>query len=352
MWSKKEESLPSFMSNTLLFRLLSTIYGKVVDIRNRWYEKTSHIKKLNTPVISIGGIRAGGIGKTPSVMLLIELLSKRNYEIAVLSRGYKRKNKKSIILEPEQEFSIEQIGDEPVMIRRNYPYVWLGIDANRYKCGLRISERIGNKKPIFILDDGFQHRRLYRDIDIVCIHDTLLTDKLLPVGFLREPYSYLSRAHIFFMISTKKGRESLSNISQRLHIDFPNVRQFFLDYKVEGWVNLKTGSLESSLPLKNPVAICGIARPERFFEFLSECGISTSEEIVFPDHYFYKESDFCFGRKLYSDGIVTTEKDAVRLLNLKNIPHEKVWFLKMRLRFTENQSSEIFINYIMNIVNK
>jgi tetraacyldisaccharide 4'-kinase len=327
------------------------LYRTVIDMRNRFFDRhPGRIVQAGRPVISVGGIRAGGSGKTPATMLLIDCLSPCGYDIAVVSRGYKRKTRKPLLVVPGDRMTWEQIGDEPAMMRNAYPGIWLGIGADRSLSITGLRQRMG-KKMLFLLDDGFQHRRLHRDLDIVCIHDSIFADRLLPQGYLREPLESLSRAHVLFLVTSERRIAQMREVGKKLSQRFPSIDQFILINKIEGWVNALTGEMAPKLPFSTPVALCGIARPQRFFESLDEQGVHYCKKMIFPDHYNYREGDFSSFRKLYSQGFVTTEKDIVRLKSKKMIPLERLWYLKMRLHFAENDSSDRFNNYIKGISN-
>jgi tetraacyldisaccharide 4'-kinase len=345
-----ESALPRPIAASLPASACAKIYGAAVTARNRRYDRTSssRIRMLECPVISIGGIRAGGTGKTPVTILVAELLQSYNLTIGILSRGYKRKGRNSLCIAPDESINWEAIGDEPAMMRQRLPRTWLGIGADRFENGRRLSERMG-KRSVLLLDDGFQHRRLHRDLDIVCIHETLFSDRLLPQGYLREPVESLARANLFFLISAPDRLDRMKNVGRHLAERYPSIGQFFLQYEHAGWVNFKTGALTETISAEHPVAVCGIARPERFFDTIDSLSIRPCRKLAFPDHFRYTDYYFRSLRELYSQGLITTEKDAVRLRGLSNIPAEQSWYLKMRLKFAENESFDRFHHYIRNI---
>jgi tetraacyldisaccharide 4'-kinase len=231
------------------------------------------------------------------------------------------------------------------MIRKACPEVLLGIGADRIGNAAILRTRM-SERSVFLLDDGFQHRKLHRDIDIVCIHDSLFNDRLLPQGYLREPVSSLKRADVFFLICSEQRLEPMKKVAEQLKDRFPEVKQFLLNQCVAGWVNTRTGTLTASPPFSRPVVLSGIARPHRFLSLLSASGITPVKTLFFPDHHPYTEYDILSLRELYSHGLVTTEKDAIRLQNLSAVPEKGLWYLKMRLKFTENDSLDCFHHYI------
>jgi tetraacyldisaccharide 4'-kinase len=268
----------------------SMIFGAAVSVRNRLYAR--HIlrsRKLGRPVVSIGNLSVGGTGKTPFVIMLGELLRARGIEIDVLSRGYGRSSTEICVVDPEG--SPEQFGDEPLLIARKLG-VPVVVGADRYQAGV-IAEAKFPQGRLHLLDDGFQHRRLHRDFDIVLVADEDVGESLLPSGRLREPFSSLRRADaVVLACGSSLPLPARSIWRVRRHVHFLGLR-------------------------KRVVAFCGIARPEQFFAGLKKLGLELAETITFPDHHRYTQADI--GRLLearnrtHGDGFISTEKDAVNL---------------------------------------
>lgn len=340
--SQIQSPLPLWMANSPPVMALSKVYSIIINKRNARYSDNAAISyRIPFPVVSVGGIRAGGTGKTPSALLIGDLLRKLDKEIVFLSRGFRRPNKKNFIAKPGQEVSWRDAGDEPAMLHSAIPESWLGIGANRVENAEKIS-RMLNRKAVFILDDGFQHRRIKRNLDIVCLSGTELEDRLLPSGYLREPVTALSRAHVVFLIGTEENASMLIECKNRIIKEYPNLEIFILLQKIIGWSNLKTGEVSKTLPIRHPMAICGIARPERFFSSIKQSGIVPSKEIAFSDHHPLTIRDFHHFQKLYSNGIVMTEKDATRIVEIKSQISEEIWYLKIRLMFQTNGDLDRF----------
>ncbi|MBN1308215.1 MAG: tetraacyldisaccharide 4'-kinase [Chitinispirillaceae bacterium] len=342
-----DSPLPQWLADSPAAAGAASLYRTAVRLRNGWYD-LRRTRVINRPVVSIGGIRAGGSGKTPAVMLIAGILRHLDYQVAVLSRGYKRTGRSSLLLAPGETAPWEFIGDEPAMIRAACPQVFLGIGADRYRNAALLQKKM-EARSMFLLDDGFQHRAMHRNLDIVCIHESILSDRLLPQGWLREPVAALVRAHLFFLICAEGGIGRMIEVGKRLSGRFPAIEQFLLIPKKEGWVHMASGKITDSPPFKSPVAFCGIARPDRFFNLLSASGVNPCKKVAFPDHYRYTEYDFSSLRELYSHGLITTEKDAVRLRDMPNIPGERLWYVKVRLQFAENKSLHRFSHYIKSI---
>jgi tetraacyldisaccharide 4'-kinase len=271
---------------------LSTIYGGVVGARNALYDRGYlRARRLQGPVVSVGNISAGGSGKTPFVMLLGELLKARGVKFDVLSRGYGRKSRGVLLVDPgglPQEF-----GDEPLLIVRKLQ-VPVIVGEDRYEAGYFAESKFGPQ--MHLLDDGFQHRALARDFDIVLVTPQDAADRLLPAGRLREPLVALRRADAVVLASGASAES------------FP------LDGKLV-W-RVKRGILPQGVPPR-PVVFCGIARPQNFVLQLRTAGVEPAAQAFYRDHHAYGENDVreLLELKLRSEagGFVTTEKDAVNL---------------------------------------
>jgi tetraacyldisaccharide 4'-kinase len=242
-------------------------------------------------VVSVGNLSIGGSGKTPFVILLGELLKARGVKFDVVSRGYGRKTRGILLVEPGG--SSAQFGDEPLLIARRLEVpVVLGED--RHKAGIFAESKFGPQ--LHLLDDGFQHRALVRNFDIVLVTADDPRDHLLPVGRLREPLTSLRRADAVVLSS---GAEAAS---------FP------LDGKLV-W-RVRRGIAPTNIAAR-PVAFCGIARPQNFMLQLRKAGIEPAAEAVYRDHHAYTEGDIrellALKAKSEAGGFVTTEKDAINL---------------------------------------
>jgi len=271
--------------------MLSSAYKFVVGFRNGLYDRNVlPARRLARPVISIGNISTGGSGKTPFVIALGGLLKARGITFDVLSRGYGRKTTGILIVDPAG--LPDAFGDEPLLIARklNVPVI---VGEDRHQAGLLAETRFDTR--VHLLDDGFQHRRLARDFDIVLVTPEDTRDRLLPSGRLREPLSALARADATVLTS---GAESQA---------FPAAGTFW---------RARRGILPTDVPPR-PLAFCGIARPRNFFLQLTKAGIEPAGEAVFRDHHRYTRRDvhdlLHLAQKSEAGGFVTTEKDAVNL---------------------------------------
>ena len=271
---------------------LSTIYGAVVGARNGLYRK-GYLpqKRLQGPVVSVGNISAGGSGKTPFVMLLGELLKARGLKFDVLSRGHGRESQGVWLVDPGG--LPQQFGDEPLLIARKLQ-VPVIVGENRYDAGKFAESRFGVQ--LHLLDDGFQHRSLARDFDIVLVTPQDASDRLLPAGRLREPLSSLGRADAVVLAS---GASDDS---------FPLTGKTI-------W-RVRRGIVPRDVPPR-PVAFCAIARPQNFLLQLRAANIEPAAQAFYRDHHAYSEKDIRelieLRERSEADGFVTTEKDAVNL---------------------------------------
>ena len=272
--------------------LLGRLYGAGVYARNRLYDGgVLRARKLAGPVVSVGNISAGGAGKTPLVIFFGELLKQRGVAFDVLSRGYGRATRGVCLVDPNG--SAEEFGDEPLLIARRLerPVV---VGESRYEAGLFAENKFGPQ--LHILDDGFQHRSLARDLDVVLLTEDDLKDDLLPTGRLREPLKSLNRADVIVMSAD-------SDVSV-LSVSSKPIWRIHRDVEISGAPT-------------HPIVFCGIARPQRFLDQLRSKGIKPVAEKFYRDHHAYSDSDIdeLLRRQSQSngDGFITTEKDAVNL---------------------------------------
>lgn len=323
-----------YYSLFLLLYPFSILYGIAVRFRFFLYG-AGFLKKrsLGCNVISIGNITVGGSGKTPMTIFLAEKLKEKGKKVVILSRGYKGKIKdigvvsdgNNIILSPEDA------GDEPYLMAAKLKTVPVIVGRDRYKTGLYAIEKF--KPDVIILDDGFQHVSLYRDIDILLVDSRrgFGNGHLFPLGMLREPLSGLKRASVFMI----KGKPSAITLLK----DRPII---FFSYKPKAVSSLFDNSILSvdSLKGKKIAALFGIADPKSFKHTLEGLGASVIKEIAFPDHYAYtyKDIQIIAGEAEGVDMVITTMKDAVKL---KSFPIEYLPIYALDIE-VEIENSEIF----------
>jgi tetraacyldisaccharide 4'-kinase len=335
----------------LLLYPLALLYGLAVAVRNRLYDfKILSSREFNIPVISIGNITIGGTGKTPHAEYLIKLL-KQNYRVAALSRGYKRKSQGFRLVESSS--TVDDVGDEPLQMKRKYPSVTISVCENRVE-GI---ETLLEHKPVpdvVVLDDAFQHRRVTPGINILLIdyNKPLKDDYLLPLGRLRESKVQARRANI--IIITKCPNEITPITRRILAMDVQ-----LYPYQDLYFTTMVYGQLCPVFPEARPMdlfnnpgqmailAVTGIAAPEYAIQHLSKI-TSEVESIIFPDHHNYSVQDI---RKIMEKFdhlsnpkriIVTTEKDMVRLYQLE-LPAEMknaLYYLPVQVKFLDKEGKQ------------
>jgi tetraacyldisaccharide 4'-kinase len=271
---------------------LSAIYAGLVGARNTLYDRgVLRAHTLSGPVVSVGNLSAGGSGKTPFVLHLGELLKARGVKFDVLSRGYGRRSRGVLLVDPGG--LANQFGDEPLLIARKLEMPVI-VGEDRYAAGRFAESRFGTQ--LHLLDDGFQHRGLARDFDIVIVTPQDASDRLLPAGRLREKLNSLRRADAVVLTSGASAES------------FP----------VEGKVvwRVRRGIVPRNVPAR-PVVFCGVARPQSFVLQLRAANIEPAAEAFYRDHHSYDEKDIrellALKQKSEAGGFVTTEKDAVNL---------------------------------------
>ena len=299
---------------------LTGLYGAATALRNALYDRrVLSARRLEQPVVSVGNLSVGGSGKTPFVIALGELLQARGIRFDVLSRGYGRKTRGVLVVDPDG--SAADFGDEPLLIARRLG-VPVVVGESRYEAG-----RVGEQRfqpQLHILDDGFQHRSLARDFDIVLMTERDFDDHLLPSGRLREPLSSLRRANAVVLPAG-------------LVMDNPALSQKPI------W-RIKRDLVLPGLPAApfSPVVFCGIARPEQFFTQVRVAGITSAAEIEFRDHHAYDGNDItqllAMRSKLGAGGFLTTKKDAV---NLGALQEQLKPLVVAALNLTINQPTDV-----------
>jgi len=272
--------------------LLSALFGAAVRIRNELYDNgTLTARRLKGPVVSIGNIALGGSGKTPFLILLGELLKQRGISFDVLSRGYGRKTEGVMLVDPQG--AAREFGDEPVLIasKLGVPVI---VGEDRFLAGQCAEQKFGPR--LHLLDDGFQHRKLARDFDIVLLTAPDSRDSLLPAGRLREPMASLARADAIVL------SDGVTSLKQR-----PRNKQL---WRVRRAIVLPE-------VMETCVAFCGVARPAQFFDQLRVARVPVAAKRAFRDHHAYTEADVeqlvALRKRRNATAFVTTEKDAVNL---------------------------------------
>jgi tetraacyldisaccharide 4'-kinase len=341
------------VSGKLLWLLLlpaSLAYRFGVAFRNfsyRW--KCVRVHALDCPVISIGNLSVGGTGKTPATLWLARRLMERGFKVGILSRGYKRQGSGPVILSGDEGMSSATIdgsealaaGDEPVMMARIYGLT-VSVAKNRYDAAVELLAR--KTMDVLILDDGFQHRKLKRDFDLVLLGDDV-PGWLLPCGPFREPPRSLRRADCFLItgaaepwqrwIQANGGRPSFEAMLQpQALIGFES------DQRKEYPLTL--------LYRSKILAVAGIAKPANFYQTIHEYDGEIVDSLEYPDHHDYSAADWQRINRIARDVdfIVTTEKD---ILKLMRFPFSRGKLLALRVSMAVVQEEGLLDLVIGNI---
>jgi len=311
----------------LILRSLSSVYLLGYAFRKFFYHLgLIKVKELNAKVISIGNITLGGSGKTPFVLYLSKRLKEKGINFAILSRGYGRSSKTTKELKRISAPGVkwEEVGDEPFLLSTHLPEIPVIVDKDRYYSGKIALYKY--KANVLVLDDGFQHWRLKRDIDILLIDSSvdLEMEKLFPAGRLREPLSSLKRARIFILtrVNQAGNKDKIKALLQKFNPQAPIVESILEVTSILNWKD-KTEIELNSLKGKKGLAFCGIGNPCSFEKTLKSLGIEILNAFFFLDHYIYTRKEFISleeeGKKLGADFLITTEKDSIRLPEIKDL---------------------------------
>jgi tetraacyldisaccharide 4'-kinase len=296
-----------------------------MSVRNLLFDAgILNIHRMEVPVISVGNIAVGGTGKTPMVEYIAGHLKDRGLRVAVLSRGYGRMSTGYQVVSNGYQRCAEAItaGDEPAQMADTLQGVVVAVDENRVHGARQLLQDF--RPEVIILDDGFQHRSLGRALDLLLMRasDILGKRRLLPAGYLREPLTGLRRADLVGV----SGWQDEEAFSRAVSVIQNRTSKPVIGYSLrpQKLRRLLTGDVVSNSGGDKPVAaFSGIARPEGFEHTLKTFGIDVAVHVAVPDHYWYRPEDLhSLARKAGDSGarsLVTTQKDAVRLLSVQGI---------------------------------
>jgi len=336
---------------------LSWFYGLGVQFRNTLFE-TGFLKSktFTMPVISVGNITVGGTGKTPHVEYLIRLLQEHS-RVAVLSRGYKRKSHGFQIA--DESSTARTIGDEPFQMKQKFPKAIVAVDKDRVH-GIETLNQQYQDIDVILLDDAFQHRYVKPGINILLVdyHRLIIYDTLLPAGRLREPLTGKNRADIVIITKCPKDLKPMEYrvITKAMDL-YPYQQIFFttLEYGALTPVFEEADSQVSLEKLKghHVLLLTGIASPRQMQEDLTP-KVSKLSMLSFPDHHAFSQKDF---EQISSEFaclpspkcIITTEKDAARIIGQKGLSEEikkNIYILPVRIKFMLNQEEKFNENII------
>ncbi len=311
--------------------LLSGVYGLGVGIRNLGYSLGwRKAFRISAPVISVGNLTAGGTGKTPCVEYLARFFRERDLAVAILSRGYGSQDGRN---------------DEARVLEENLPDVPHLQGPDRVALANTALEEL--ESELLLLDDGFQHRRLHRDLDVVLIDATNPWGYgyLLPRGLLRESLGGLTRANVIMITRTDLvSSETVGEIEKKLQRVVPGIPVIRSAHRPSEWINAQAECRELDA-LKNRLvaAFCGLGNPRAFRQTLESMGMNVIGWRTFPDHHPYSRTDvddlIGWATSLPSDTVmVTTQKDLVKL-GLNTLGPRELWALAVRLEVLEGQEA-------------
>ena len=331
---------------------LSILYGLVSTIGNYLYN-TNIVKPkhLACKVISVGNITAGGSGKTPAVEFLAHYLKSIDKNVGIISRGYGRVSEDVIVVTDgiTKPLIWEKYGDEAFLLSNKLKGIPIIVGKSKYQAGLKMVNNFNI--DVIIVDDGFQHRSLYRDLDIVLINskDTLSTHRLIPLGFLREHLKNLKRADLLVFTKT--------NIHDKN------------DYIIEKFNNTKTDKIKSSVELSNVLKnknntemktskvesqdvylFSALGDNEGFKKSISKIGCNIVGHHIYPDHHRYKDYDLKKIKELAVKNkakfIITTEKDMVKIKDFKT--SIDIYAVQIVLKFSPEEKLKRYVNNLFN----
>jgi tetraacyldisaccharide 4'-kinase len=322
-------------------RPLAPLYAMAMRVRAELYRRGVFLQhRLAVPVVSVGNLTLGGTGKTPMVLHLARLLAGCGLKPAVVSRGYGGRAKQPVnVVSDGQTLLLPAAlaGDEPRLLAENLAGVPVLTGIRRVLVGQAAIDSLG--ADIIVLDDGFQHLALRRDLDLALFNagSPLGNGRVFPGGPLREPVPALARAHAFIITGVDETTSSQAADFQGLLRDkFPGKPVFTAGYRAEGMMRLTASGSTPVAPQETGrlFAFCGLARPDSFRDFLAREGISVAGFATFQDHHRYTAPDLAEleqqARASGAAGLITTEKDAVKLVDVIREPLP-LYFLKVSM---------------------
>lgn len=313
-------------------------------------------KKLPAPVISVGNLTVGGTGKTPMVIEIAKEARKRGYDVSILSRGYKGRLSGPIIVSCRTGPLVEAIdvGDEPVLMTEKLSDIPIIVGKDRYEAGIYAMTCFKERPDLFILDDGYQHWRLKRDLDILLISgiNPFGNRRLFPFGPLREPISEIKRADIIVITMADKCK-NLQELIDELRLYAPSqpvylarhVLKEIIKYRVNENGNFSTREVKGLDELRDKrfLAFAGIGNPESFRLTCEEAGLNVIDFVTFRDHHNY---EVCELKDLFDKAqknnafLLTTEKDLVRTKG--KLPPGEIYTLNIEISCEAAFYDEIF----------
>lgn len=338
----------------IIFLPLVPVYMFFTGIRNFLFDVgTFRAKKVNAKIVSIGNLTVGGSGKTPTVIYVTKLLKNAKLSVGVLSRGYGRTSKGYLLVSDGKEMkaNVETCGDEIYQT-----VIECAVPAAVSEKRVVGAERFINETKVnaIVLDDAFQHRWIYRDLNILIFEQRFLLTKNkfrkmgLPTGNMREPFSATKRADLI-ILNRKFSRKQ--KISEELGYYLKGKKVFTAYFKAIGFVDIKSQSFYTPEEFKGQksLVVSAVANPHSFLNVLRQIGIETTNKLIFRDHRIYTEDDIQNIRKQFYatnvQSVLTTHKDAVKLSQFnKESDDIDIYYLKIEIAFDKKEE---FDNYVL-----
>jgi len=307
--------------------MLETLYAHVASARRRIYRREGRQRRLQRPVVSVGNLRVGGTGKTPTVAHVARLLLDMGEQPAILSRGYARPAAIDGVVVVSDgrrvRADLAASGDEPLMLARSIAGARVLVSPDRYLAGRLAETHLA--ATVHLLDDGFQHLPLARGTDLVILSlEDAADPRTLPMGRLREPLG--SAADADALLVPDASDEQAAALAERLNV----ATAFRLMREAGEPMRLDLFGPSARVASRGPVyALAGVARPARFFEELRTSGWTVVGTATFPDHHRYTTGDLArlvaAARSAGAMALMTTEKDVMRLLSFRPLPLPLIW---------------------------
>lgn len=323
---------------SLFYRAISVPYGWVIQCRNHLYDRGwLSQRRLPCRVVSIGNLTVGGTGKTPLTIAVTEALLAAGRRVAVLSRGYRRRSRApQVLVSDGQKILVgpDEAGDEPFLIAQRCPGAIVAVGVDRYQLGRWVLAQ--HRLDCVVLDDGFQHRALARDVDLLLVDasDQSGLHALVPAGRLREPLSSAARATALLVTRVEANVDAQPIVSMIQHATGKIVQPILIRFTPQGIIDVCNGL---DVPLEQVagqrvVLFSGIGNAGAFRTSVLSQGLTVVDEVIFPDHHAYSISDVdgvsARAARVGASVLVTTEKDAVKLQWLPSLPM-RVWAVRL-----------------------
>ena len=319
-------------------RILTFILHLLSKLRLLLYRyKILKTHSFDVPIISVGNIEHGGTGKTPMIAWLIKELQLKNKKICVVTRGYGRNNSETIVINHDKQYIVDEIGDEPYALLKEFPNMPMVISNNKIEA---INVIINNQKPdIILLDDGFQSIYIKRDLDIVMVNQK----KINPIQ-TREPLSQLKRADLVIckpdLYDNTDSFLEINSVNNmwKIYCEKNNIPYIHTSTAFSVW---DKSNMIDTTSLGPVIAVCGIANPKSFISALKFEKITVKKNIIYKDHYNYSDDDlehiYRIMKNLDCKSVITTTKDYYKLMALNN-SDVKIIKLKMEFHFLDTMN--------------